>query len=104
MRRTGKKQIKHYSADVKCIKTNGQTLTGTDAIKGLADDYALFAEHFHEPVYGMISDDGDGYRLFGHAKMFVNLPVHRGEEVRGSSRTQVGVSCLWCFHLQCSQR
>jgi len=28
-----------------------------------------------EPVYGTIFEEGDGYRLIGTAKMFVNLPV-----------------------------
>jgi len=28
-----------------------------------------------EPVYGVIHETEDGYRLFGYAKMYINLPV-----------------------------
>jgi hypothetical protein len=56
-------------------KSNGQTLSGDAAVTAMHGDYALFAEYFHEPVYGSISDIADGgYRLIGWARLFVNLP------------------------------
>src|SRR5512142_1988430 len=33
-----------------------------------------------EPVYGSIHDTPDGYRLFGYAKLFVDLPIP-GEKI-----------------------
>ncbi|KAM7186264.1 hypothetical protein V8F20_011469 [Naviculisporaceae sp. PSN 640] len=38
-------------------------------------EHALFREYAHEPVYGIVVDheDGNGHRLIGTAKLFVNL-------------------------------
>ncbi|KAK3332388.1 hypothetical protein B0T19DRAFT_457065 [Cercophora scortea] len=62
------------------VKSNGQKLTGEQGIAALHSDYAIFAGHYHEPAYVVVSEseDGGGYRLFGYARMFVNLPPGGG--------------------------
>jgi len=58
-------------------KSTGQVISGPDhaAFKQVIADYAMFAEYYHEPEFGVITETDNGYCLFGQAKMFVNLPV-----------------------------
>ena len=64
-----------YASDMTYIKSDGQTFSGEAAATALHGDYAMFSEFLHEPLYGTISETSDGgYRLFGSAKTYVNLP------------------------------
>lgn len=65
----------YYASNFVYVKTNGQSFSGDVAVKQLVEDYALFKEHFHEPIYVVITETEDGYCLLGHAKLYVNLPV-----------------------------
>jgi len=56
-------------------KSTGQAFSGNQGFKQVVADYALFAEHFHEPEGGVITETDNGYCLMGHVKLFVNLPV-----------------------------
>ncbi len=65
----------YYADGVTYIKGSGAVVTGRAAVlAALQDDYSLFTHHFHEPVYGVVTDTTDGYRLFGYARVFINLP------------------------------
>lgn len=64
-----------YTPDITFIKGNGQAFSGDAAVTAMFAEYALFAEYFHEPSFGVFTENPDGgYRLFGYAKMFVDLP------------------------------
>lgn len=68
--------VPYYSPTMTYVKSSGEIFSGRDsAVNALNKSYTLFSEYFHEPVYGTIVDheDGQGHRLFGTAKMFVNL-------------------------------
>ena len=70
-----------YASDMTYIKSDGQTFSGEAAATALHGDYAMFSEFLHEPIYGTISETSDGgYRLFGSAKTYVNLPGGGGEK------------------------
>jgi hypothetical protein len=56
-------------------KSTGQSFTGYTGYRQWVEDYGLFQQHFHEPVCGAVTETEAGYRLFGQAKIFVNLPV-----------------------------
>lgn len=66
---------KYYASDFVYVKPTGQTFKGAEAVDALQGDYALFSEHYHEPLYGQVAPTDDGFTLFGYAKMYVNLPV-----------------------------
>jgi len=64
-----------YHPDMTYIKGTGKVFSGHEAHTATHADYALFDKYFHEPSFGVITENPDGgYRLFGSAKMFVNLP------------------------------
>lgn len=64
-----------YAPDMTYIKGTGQAFTGHQAHTAMHADYALFDKYYHEPSFGVITQNPDGgYRLFGYAKMFVDLP------------------------------
>ncbi|KAK3375748.1 hypothetical protein B0T24DRAFT_718283 [Lasiosphaeria ovina] len=76
-----------YTPDFEYVNGKGQAVSGAaaagDALRG---EYALFAAFFHEPVYGTahaveLPAGEKGYRLFGCARMFVNLPAGNQEVV-----------------------
>jgi len=58
-------------------KSTGQTFSGSGnvAFKQMVAHFAMFADHFHEPVYGVITETENGYSLFAQIKLFVNLSV-----------------------------
>lgn len=66
----------YYATDMVYVKSSGERFEGIDAaMAAQVAEYALFSNYFHEPIYGTLVDheDGKGHRLFGTAKMFVNL-------------------------------
>ena len=57
-------------------KSTGQSMTGAEAVEAGYAEMVMFAAHKHEPVICVLTEleDGrDGYRLFAHAKMYVDL-------------------------------
>jgi hypothetical protein len=92
-----------YAPNCEYTKPNGLCLKGDAAIEGMKEDYALFVDcyreqppapspippssffvfhcpgltqnHTDEPVYGIIVDIPGGHRLYGYARLYVNLPV-----------------------------
>ncbi|KAK3385733.1 hypothetical protein B0H63DRAFT_473499 [Podospora didyma] len=70
----------YYASDITFVKGTGETFTGQAAVEAMHAEYAMFPASFHEPVYGVISDNANGgHRLLGYARMFVNLPGGGGE-------------------------
>ncbi|KAK3682193.1 hypothetical protein B0T22DRAFT_484273 [Podospora appendiculata] len=80
------------------VKSNGQKLTGEQGVVALHGDYTVFAGRFHEPANVVVSETEDGYRLFGYARIFVNLPVVTGNN--GSSSQAGDGSDRKCRDLQ----
>ena len=64
----------YYADDFVYTKSSGESFTGISGVDQMIADYSLFAEHFHEPIYAVISETEKGYRLIGHAKLYINLP------------------------------
>ncbi|KAK1750881.1 hypothetical protein QBC47DRAFT_392813, partial [Echria macrotheca] len=65
----------YYHPSLVYTKSTGQSFTGQAAINQMHADYALFAAFTHEPVHGVFVDTPNGgHTLFGHARIFVDLP------------------------------
>jgi hypothetical protein len=61
------------------VKSNGESFTGKQAFDQGIADYGMFADYAHEPTFGVFTPNADGgYRLFGYAKLYVDLPGSEG--------------------------
>jgi len=72
----------YYNLDVfTYVKSTGQVFA-TGGLEQLQQDYGLFAAYYHEPIFGIVVEhaDGNGWRVFGQAALFVDLPGPGGEK------------------------
>lgn len=72
----------YFASGFVLTKSTGQVISGPGAAEAWYADLAMFASHVHEPKYVVVTelDGGKGYRVFAHAKIYVDLVGGKGTD------------------------